>query len=129
MRRGLLKDLANTPTQIVCGYRLYSDIKRLAEIGPHAIKIDLLTGDCSVDEAPLEPPLSIAGEIREWMDERFANDDIPPGLVVSAMVTLVSRPQAVPNLSLDCLTVIATESETFTSHDIAFWHSQDINDL
>jgi hypothetical protein len=53
MRRGLLTDLANTPTQIVCGYRLY---------GPDLVRL-LLSGKCRSKGKVLEPPLAIANDL------------------------------------------------------------------
>jgi hypothetical protein len=43
-RRGLLKDLANTATQIARGHRMYSDLKPLAFMSGSGIVIDLLSG-------------------------------------------------------------------------------------
>jgi hypothetical protein len=50
---------------------LYADLKRLAEIAPRTIKIDLLTGTCSVDETRLDPPLRIATGASDWLAERI----------------------------------------------------------
>jgi len=44
VRRGLMKDLANTPTQIACGWRMYGDIARLSDLSGSEVVIDLLSG-------------------------------------------------------------------------------------
>jgi hypothetical protein len=49
MRRGLLKDLANTPTQIACGWRLYGDLPRLTVLSGSEVVVDLLPGTAMVD--------------------------------------------------------------------------------
>jgi hypothetical protein len=126
MRRGLLKDLANTPTQMACGWRLYGDLKRLAELSAQPVTIDLLSGSCSVNGASCEPPLIIAVAISQWLRERIAQDGVPPGSITTATLTLTPQTEAVPNLSLKCSTVIETESGRFSSDDLAFWDASDV---
>ena len=58
VRRGLMKDLANTPTQIACGWRMYGDIARLSDLSGSEVVIDLLSGGCACDGRELLPPLS-----------------------------------------------------------------------
>jgi hypothetical protein len=75
VRRGLLKDLANTPTQMVCGWRLYGpDLRRLTDLAGQAVSINLLTGECYLDTALLDPPLGIAGDITDWFRGRVDRD-------------------------------------------------------
>ena len=48
MRRGLLKDLANTPTQIACGWRLYGDLPPLTALSGSEV---VGTSTESIDDA------------------------------------------------------------------------------
>lgn len=128
VRRGLLKDLANTPTQIVCGYRLYGpDLPRLTDLAGDVVSVNLLTGECSVDSRQLDPPLAIANELAAWFRERVERDAVPPGMVLAATVTLTPRAQS-SSLAVDCKTVIESERGAFESHDTARWHASDISD-
>lgn len=125
MKRGLLKEMANTPTAIVCGWRLYGpDLPRLRALVGEPVVVDLLTGDCSVGDSPLEPRLLIAGELARWTQERFRRDGIPPGTVASATTTLTAREQS-RSLAIDCCTVVDTTRGAFSSHDIARWGLDD----
>ncbi len=60
MRRGLLKDLANTPTDIACGWRLYEDIQKLMLLDGQVVTIDLFEGSSSINDESMLPPLAIA---------------------------------------------------------------------
>jgi hypothetical protein len=71
VRRGLLKDLANTPTQIACGWRLYGDLPRLSQLIGSVITVDLLDGSAKVEGRELSPPLEIAEETSRWLRDRF----------------------------------------------------------
>jgi hypothetical protein len=125
MKRGLLKELANTPTAIVCGWRLYGpDLPRLRALIGESVEIDLLTGECSVNESVLDPQLFIAVELTRWTRERFERDGIPPDIVARATTTLVAREQ-VRTLAIDCSTVVDTARGTYSSHDIARWGLDD----
>ena len=119
MRRGLLKDLANTPTAIAVGWRLYEDVERLTALAGCVVTIDLLDGSSLVDGEPLNPPLGIAHDVTTWTRERFARDGIPPGLVTEAYLTL--RPRAERGLVVECRTVVATADDTYESADVASW--------
>src|SRR6202042_546873 len=105
MRRGLLRDMANTPTQIVCGYRLYADLARLTSIAGSAIVIDLLDGKTTVDGVETTVDLAIAREATAWVQERLERDHVAPGSIDSATLTLLPR-VAPPGLAVDCHTVL-----------------------
>ncbi len=123
MRRGLLKDLANTPTAIACGWRLYEDIQRLRSLDGRPVLIDLLAGTSVVDDQLMAPPLGIVHDVTAWMRERFEKDGIPPGTVTAAVLTL--KPHAERGLRVDCKTVVETSDGRFASADTAFWHEGD----
>ena len=88
MRRGLLKDLANTPTQIACGWRMYGDLSRLSANSGAEIVIDLLHGTETCDGAPVKPSLELGDMAVSWFRERLERDRVPPGRVGN------SRPHA-----------------------------------
>lgn len=123
MRRGLLKDLANTPTQIACGWRLYGDLKRLAVLDGRDITIDLIAGEVEIDGADADQ-LEIATAAVTWMNERLTHDDVPPGLIRSATLTLTPRVDA-RRFLVECRTVVETSETTFTSEDTATWQPGD----
>jgi hypothetical protein len=123
MRRGLLKDLANTPTQIACGWRLYGDLPRLRDLVGSVVTIDLLAGTSSVEGRRLAPPLDIAEETSHWLRDRFERDGVPAELVTTARLTLSLRDGG-RGLIVDCATELVTDSETFTSHDTTRWHAE-----
>jgi hypothetical protein len=125
MRRGLLKDLANTPTQIACGWRLYGDLPRLRKLTDSIVTIDLLTGASSVDGRDLVPTLEIAEETSHWLRDRFDRDGVPDGTVRTARLTLSLRQDEDGMLAVDCATELETESNTFLSRDTTRWHSDD----
>jgi hypothetical protein len=125
MKRGLLKEMANTPTAIVCGWRLYGpDLPRLRALLGQPVVIDLLTGECSVTGSVLEPQLHIANELARWTRERFERDGIPSNLVASATTTLTAAEQG-RRLAIDCSTVVETTRGTYSSRDTARWGVDD----
>jgi hypothetical protein len=90
MRRGLLKDLTNTPTQIACGWRLHGDLSRLSN-QRRAVVIDLLSGQATVERHAVSPPLEVAEAAHGWVRDRFERDGVPHELVVQATLTLSPR--------------------------------------
>jgi len=121
MRRGLLKDLANTPTQIACGWRLYGDLPRLRQLSGSIITVDLITGATIVEDRELLPPLEIAEETSRWLRDRLERDDVPAGTVTSARLTLAPRDDERGMLAVECDTMLQTESRTYTSSDSTRW--------
>jgi hypothetical protein len=125
MRRGLLKDLANTPTQIACGWRLYGDLARLRELAGSVVTVDLLVGTSFVESRELLPSLEIAEEASRWLRDRLERDDVPEGTVRKAQLTLSPRREKNGGLVVDCATELETESTTFQSRDTTRWHPGD----
>lgn len=123
MRRGLLKDLANTPTAIACGWRLYDDVERLQSLGGHTVTIDLLNATSALDGQAMVPPLGIVHDVAGWMSERFERDGIPPGTVTAARLTLV--PHTERGVRVECSTIIETADGNFESSDTGSWHKGD----
>lgn len=121
VRRGLLKDLANTPTQIACGWRLYGDLPRLRDLSGSVITVDLLNGTATVEGRELTPPLEVAEETSRWLRDRFERDGVPAGTVTAARLTLRLDHDRLGMLAVECATVLETESRTYESHDVTRW--------
>lgn len=118
MRRGLLKDLANTPTAIACGWRLYADIEALSRLDGRIVTVDLLDGTSTVDQHPA-PALGITRDVSMWMQERLERDGIPAGTITSAKLTLL--PHVDRGLHVACATILKTTAGMFESSDTARW--------
>ena len=123
MRRGLLKDLANTPTAIACGWRLYEDVQRLRQLDGRTVSIDLLRGTSTLDGEPMLPQLGIVADVCAWMRERFERDAIPTDAVTAGRLTLV--PRVGRHLDVECRTVLETPTGNYESADAASWHRGD----
>jgi hypothetical protein len=93
------------------------------ELDGRAITIDLIAGGVRVDGADAAQ-LEIATAAVTWMNERLALDDVPPGLIRSATLTLIPRVDA-RRLLVECRTAIDTSDTTFTSEDTATWQPGD----
>jgi hypothetical protein len=124
-----MKDLANTPTQIACGWRMYGDIARLSDLSGSVLVIDLLSGDCACDGRELLPPLTLAAEVAEWMAQRLSRDGIPEGMIQSATLELRPRVDDRRRLTVDCSTRLTTTQGPYESHDTAGWHPGDVHDI
>ena len=125
MRRGLLKNLADTPTQIACGWRLYGDLPRLRELAGSEVTVDLLGGTAVANGAELAPTLYVAAEIFAWLSERVQQDRVPVGTIISAELKLVPRANTRGDLSVDCTTVLTTTRGEFSSRDTTRWAAGD----
>jgi hypothetical protein len=124
MRRGLLKDLANTPTQIACGWRLYGDLPRLTALSGSEVVVDLLLGTAMVDGGELSSSLIVAEKAASWFDERLQRDGVPTGTVEAA--SLIHKPlREGRGLRFDCMTVVRTASRTYESRETTRWHPGD----
>jgi hypothetical protein len=124
MRRGLLKDLGNTPTQMACGWRLYGALPQLRRMDGSQVVIDLLAGSTTVDGEPLKRPLEIAQAVHAWMNDRRAKDDVPSDTLLRA--TLVLRPRVESAaVVVACSTCIEAGDGIYTSEDTARWVAGD----
>ena len=125
MRRGLLKDLANTPTQIACGWRLYGDLPRLTALSGSEVVVDLLLGKAMVDGGDLSSSLIVAEKAATWFDERLQRDGVPTGTVEAASLILKPLREG-RGLRVDCMTVVRTASRTYESRETTRWHPGDV---
>jgi hypothetical protein len=124
-----MKDLANTPTQIACGWRMYGDIARLSDLSGSEVVIDLLSGACTCDGHSLTPPLELALDAHAWMAERLSRDGVPDGTVQLATLTLRPVADERRRLTVDCSTSLTTTLGAFGSRDTARWHPGDVADM
>lgn len=119
--------MANTPTQIACGRRLYGDLKRLGAFVDSEVVVDLLDGKVLLGEDGSSLELNVASKACRWMRERHEKDGIPGGLVHRATLFLKPRRQG-QGLVVDCETVIEAGDEIYTSHDTATWSGLDLGE-
>lgn len=115
-----MKEFANTPTQMVCGWQSYGDLERLASLSGTAVVIDLLRGACVVNGRKMTPPLFIADIIGRWVRNLYGRDDISAGFVRSAALEV--RPLAAGRrLVISCSTSVEAANGSFRSEDCATW--------
>ena len=127
MKRGLLKELANTPTKMVCGHRLFGlDLPRLRDLTGELVVIDLIGGGCTVSEIALVPPLGIAKDLHDWLAETLRRENVPPDLVSQAHTTLSPHLQPSGRLDVACNTVIETVRGNYQSEETVSWHKGDV---
>jgi len=85
MRRKRLQHVANILCEMFCGWRLINSGPELVRLGSGTLEIDALTGACFFDELPIAE-LSIAGELRDWLNQELRTNRIPIEAVVRAWV-------------------------------------------
>ena len=107
MRRRRLQHAADILCRMFCGWRLANSYRDLALLGSGTLHIDALTGSCSFNGSPVEPP-TIAGELHIWLDRDLQSHRIPRESLVRAEMTarlvvksLASKPKRLPVHFLD----------------------------
>jgi hypothetical protein len=78
-----LNHAAQNICQIFCGWRLNRSLQRIAELGSGVLDIDVLSGQCTFNESPIES-LPIAKEIRGWFLDDLNQSGIPVSGIRSA---------------------------------------------
>jgi len=73
-----------------CGWRLYPDWDRLAELGDGVLEIDVLTGICQFNGREISR-LSISVALRSWLVEDLEANQIPLQNIGSARLTVQMR--------------------------------------
>ena len=119
-----MKDLANTPTQIACGWRMYGDLASLAGLAGSDVTIDLLSGRSTAHGVDV-PRLELADAAAAWLRERLERDGVPEGTITAATLTLSPRHDDREGLVVECATMLTTTSGSYESHDITRWHPGD----
>lgn len=134
MRRGLLKNYADTVCDILAGWRLHvsgTDMALLMEAGQGRLVLNLLDASAKLDDTPV--PFLFAEELRDWLQERAEKDGL--GWVNISRAELEARfdfrertasekrrwwgsrptPRLMRELKLDCLASIDTSVGMATS--------------
>ena len=124
VRRGLLRDYANTVCQIFTGWRLLAwpeDVPLLLPASEGSVHLDLLDGAATLNGAPTR--LSIAQEIHLWLRERADLDGLGWDSITKADLTVdfVCREEpgrrkgvTVRELDLACRSIIETTTGSAT---------------
>jgi len=81
--------------QMFCGWRLIGSKPSLVSLGSGTLEIDAITGEC-VFQGKSVRRLRIAEEIRGWLQEELATNEIPIGSVSSARVAATLSFSVVP---------------------------------
>jgi len=76
MRRKRLQHAADTMCQMFCGWRLIGSKPSLVNLGSGTLEIDAITGQCLFQGKNIGP-LTIAEEIRAWLEQDLATNKIP----------------------------------------------------
>jgi hypothetical protein len=76
MRRKRLQHVADTMCQMFCGWRLIESKPNLLKLGSGTLEIDAVTGQC-VFQGETTGQLTIAEEIRAWLQQDLATNKIP----------------------------------------------------
>ncbi|HEY7673996.1 MAG TPA: hypothetical protein VH867_02115 [Burkholderiales bacterium] len=83
MKLKRLKHQSYILCHMFCGWQLYPDWERLAELGPGVLEIDILTETCRFNFQEV-PRLSIASALRNWLLEDLKTNRIPLENIESA---------------------------------------------
>ena len=73
-----------------CGWQLYPDWERLAELGDGVLEIDVLDTTCKFNSEQIRK-LSIAGALRNWLLQDLEKSNIPSTNLESARLTVRLR--------------------------------------
>jgi hypothetical protein len=73
-----------------CGWQLYPDWEKLAELGDGVLEIDVLSENCKFNSVEI-PNLSILGALRSWLLQDLESSRIPLESIESAKLTVQLR--------------------------------------
>jgi hypothetical protein len=107
MSKKRLQSIANTMCHLFCGWRLNTSNPKLVELGSGRLELDALTGQCVFQSKPTSS-LTIAQEVRAWLQPELATNKIP--------MATVSRAQLAVDLSFDIVPWSEPEKEIFYSN-------------
>ena len=85
MRRKRLKHAAQNLCQMFCGWQQTWSKHQLVGLGSGELEIDVLSGACKFNNAPIEP-LPIAAVLTEWLREDLVRHQIPEAAIQEATV-------------------------------------------
>lgn len=110
---------------MACGWRLYGDLPRLRKLSGSIISVDLLNGTTTVAGRELQPTLEIAQETSRWLTDRFERARVPPGTITAARLTLALHDDSSGMLDVECVTVLETTTQTYSSRNSTRWGYED----
>jgi hypothetical protein len=95
MHRKRLQHVADTMCQMFCGWRLIESKPNLLKLGSGTLEIDAITGQC-VFQGKTTGPLTIAEEIRAWLQQDLATNKIPIAALTGAHLAVKLSFSVVP---------------------------------
>jgi hypothetical protein len=87
MHRKRLQHVADTMCQMFCGWRLIGSKPNLVDLGSGTLEIDAITGQCFF-QGQIIGQLTIAQEIRAWMQDDLAANKIPVAALTGARLSV-----------------------------------------
>jgi hypothetical protein len=87
MRRKRLQHIADTMCQMFCGCRLTGSKPNLVNLGSGTLNINAITGQCFFHGKKIAQ-LTIAEEMRAWLQQDFATNKIPLATLTGAQLTV-----------------------------------------
>src|SRR6202045_5267166 len=95
MRGKLLQHAAETMCQLFCGWRLIESKPNLLKLGSGTLEIDAITGQC-IYQGKATGQLTIAEEIRAWLQQDLATNKIPIAALTGAHLAVKLSFSVVP---------------------------------
>ena len=95
MRRKRLQHAADTMCQMFCGWRLIESKPNLLNLGSGTLEIDAITGQCHFQGKSIGQ-LTIAEEIRAWLQQDLAACKIPISMLTGAHLAVKLSFSVVP---------------------------------
>lgn len=90
MKLKRLKHQSYVLCHMFCGWQLYPDWARLAQLGNGVLEIDVLSETCKFNSENIEK-LAIAGALRSWLLQDLETSGIPLEQIESAKLTVQLR--------------------------------------
>lgn len=90
MKLKRLKHQSYILCHMFCGWQLYPDWERLAELGDGVLEIDVLNETCKFNSEEI-PQLSIVGALRNWLLQDLEKSNIPVTNIESAKLVVRLR--------------------------------------
>ncbi len=90
MKLKRLKHQSYILCHMFCGWQLYPDWERLAELGDGMLEIDVLNERCKFNSGEINK-LSIAGALRNWLLQDLETSGIPLESIESAKLAVQMR--------------------------------------
>jgi hypothetical protein len=90
MKLKRLKHQSHVLCHMFCGWKLYPDWEKLAELGDGALEIDVLSQTCKFNGVEI-PGLVVAGAMRDWLLQDLQANRIALENIKSARLTVHMR--------------------------------------